>query len=383
MNQNSNTQKQVLVLGAGHVGKAMAIDLKKSGYEVSIADLDMSALVPLEDQYGIRIYCEDFMNDSILGELLEGQDLVVGAAPGAVGYRLMERVIRNGKDMVDISFCPEDYLELDKLAKEMDVTVVADMGVAPGMCNAILGYCDTSMDVASYKCIVGGLPYKREWPLEYKSSWSPIDCIEEYTRPARFKVNGALVVKPALSDTELVEFDEIGTLEEWNSDGLRSLLKTMDHVPDMVEKTLRYPGTINFIRALRDLGYFSYDKIEVDGKMIRPIDLSAKLLFPLWKLEKGESEFTIMRVTITGKKEGRETRIQYDLMDSYDEESDTLSMARTTGYTCTGVAEMLLKGMIKEKGVLAPEEVGRNQERFRYLLSYLKDRNVVYRVKEA
>ncbi|MEX2370730.1 MAG: saccharopine dehydrogenase C-terminal domain-containing protein [Bacteroidales bacterium] len=374
--------KKITVLGAGLVGSAIAADLKRGGFAVKSSDMNQSALDKLREAHGVETVCDDFTDPEVLHGLVEDADLVVGAAPGAVGYDLMKQVILHGKNMVDISFCPEDYLDLDPLAREHGVTVVADMGVAPGMCNVILGYHNRQMDVHSYKCIVGGLPDKRSWPLEYKSSWSPIDCIEEYIRPARFMQRGKVITRPALSDAELVEFEEVGTLEEWNSDGLRSLLSTMAHIPDMVEKTLRYPGTINYLKALRELGYFSYEEVDVNGTMVRPIDLTASLLFPKWKLEKGEGEFTIMRVTIEGVHADREQKIQYDLYDRYDPESGTLSMARSTGYTCSGVATMLLNGMVDEKGVLAPEIAVYEEKNFTYLLNYLRERNVVYRVTE-
>ena len=375
--------QKIIVLGAGLVGSAIAADLKRAGYEVISVDLDEKALKRCSELFGIETRCADFMNTEVLEKLVRDQHLVVGAAPGALGYRLMELVIRLGKNMVDISFCPEDFLQLDQLAKQQQVTVVADMGVAPGMCNGILGYHDSSMQVESYKCIVGGLPDQRTWPLEYKSSWSPIDCIEEYTRPARLVRNGKQITLPALSDAELVEFEEVGTLEEWNSDGLRSLLQTMPHVPDMVEKTLRYPGTIKYIKALRELGFFSTEEVVVNGQRIKPLDVTAKLLFPLWKLKEGEGEFTIMRVTISGIENGSDVTYQYDLYDRYDQATDTLSMSRTTGYTCAGVADMLMKGMISQTGVMAPEMVGREEKNFRYLLHYLAERDVIYRVTKS
>jgi len=374
--------KKIVVLGAGLVGSAIALDLAKSGHRVTSVDLDQANLLVLDGKYDIVTSHADFLQEETLQRLVAHKDLVIGAAPGAIGYRLMESVIRLGKNMVDISFCPEDYLKLNGLAKENGVTVIADMGVAPGMCNAILGYHNSMMEVESYKCIVGGLPDKRSWPLEYKSSWSPIDCIEEYTRPARIMQRGSIITKPALSDAELVEFEEVGTLEEWNSDGLRSLLFTMPHIPDMVEKTLRYPGTINYVKALRELGFFSGEPIEVKGQMIRPIDLTSKLLFPKWKLEQGEGEFTIMRVSIRGRDEDRNRSFQYDLLDRYDKPTDTLSMARTTGYTCSAAAELLLDGKIHEKGVLAPEQVGAEKERFEFLVAYLRARGVNYRSME-
>src|SRR5690606_32895639 len=143
------------------------------------------------------------------------------------GFATAKAVIESGRNMVDISFFPEDPFELDELAKKHNVTVVTDCGVAPGMGNIILGYHNQAMQVTDYECLVGGLPLVREWPWEYRAVFSPIDVIEEYIRPARFVQNGALVVREALSDPELVHFAEVGTLESWNSDGLRTLIQTM------------------------------------------------------------------------------------------------------------------------------------------------------------
>jgi len=371
-------EAKITVLGAGLIGRAIAIDLKKSGNEVTAVDLNPDSLRSLKQEFNISAEVADFTDPGTLKSLVKDADIVVGAAPGAIGYGMMENVIEAGKNMVDISFCPEDFMELDSRAKEKGVTVVADMGVAPGICNTILGYHNARMEVSSYKCIVGGLPGKREWPLEYKSSWSPADCIEEYIRPARFRENGREVVKPAMSDAELVEFDRIGTLEEWNSDGLRSLLKTMPHIHDMVEKTLRYPGTIEYLKVLRELGYFSNEEVEVNGKKVRPVDLTAKLLFPRWKLKKGEKEFTVMRIHIEGKERGEDKAYRYELYDEYDPLTDTLSMSRTTGYSCTGAIGLILNGMLSEKGVLPPEMVGVREENFRYLMHHLRERGVEF-----
>lgn len=372
--------KKIIVLGAGLVGKAIAIDLKKSGYQVTSVDLNGEVLQELGKNYGISAIRTDFTGDHLLG-MVQDFDLVVGAAPGNTGYGIMERVIRAGKDMVDISFCPEDFMKLDSLARDRGVTIVPDMGVAPGMCNAILGYHHARMVVDSYLCLVGGLPFERNWPLEYKSSWSPMDCIEEYTRPARFRVDGKNIIKPALSDQEPVVFEGIGTLEAWNSDGLRSLIHTFPHIPSMLEKTLRYPGTVDYLRALRELGYFSQEEVEVKGHRIRPIDLTASLLFPQFKLEKGEREFTVMRVIVEGKEKGKSARYEYNLYDEYDQGTDTYSMARTTGYTCTGVANLILLRMFSEKGVIPPESVAVKEENFRYLLQHLDERGVEYKLK--
>lgn len=372
-------KKRIIVLGAGLVGSAIAIDLSKN-YDVTSVDLKTDSFSKFENYSEINTIQADLNNGEKLKNLVSDFDLVIGAVPGFMGYQTMKTVIEAGKNMVDISFMPEDFLQLSGLAKKQNVTVVADCGVAPGMGNIILGHHNNTMHVKSYECLVGGLPVIREWPYEYKAVFSPIDVIEEYTRPARYIQNYEMVTKEALSDPELIHFDGVGTLESWNSDGLRSLMQTMKNIPDMIEKTLRYPGCIEYLRVLRESGFFSYDEIDVNGKKIRPIDVTAKLLFPKWKLQEGEEDFTIMRIVIEGIENGEPKKYTYNLLDNFDRKNNTISMARTTGYTCTAVANLLLEGGFKKTGVNAPEMVGKGEGNLTYILKYLKERNVVYKI---
>jgi saccharopine dehydrogenase-like NADP-dependent oxidoreductase len=370
--------KKIVVLGAGLVGKTIAMDLSKN-YDVTSADVNDNALESVKT-LGIKTRQIDFTDTDALRILLGEYDLVVGAVPGFLGFRTAQTVIEAGKNMVDISFFPEDPFALDPLAQKNNVTIITDCGVAPGMGNIILGYHNQRMKVHDYECLVGGLPVVREWPFEYKAVFSPIDVIEEYVRPARYVQNSQLIVKEALSDPELIHFDGVGTLESWNSDGLRSLIKTMPNIPNMIEKTLRYPGCIEYLRVLREAGFFSYDEVDVKGVKIRPIDLTARLLFPKWKLSPGEEEFTVMRIRLKGEENGRRKSYQYDLLDKTDKSTSTLSMARTTGYTCTAAVNLVLDGKFTRPGICPPEYLGEDQACFDFVLDYLKQRGVVYNV---
>ncbi|WP_319481863.1 saccharopine dehydrogenase C-terminal domain-containing protein [uncultured Draconibacterium sp.] len=374
-------KKNVIVLGAGLVGSSIAKDLSKN-HQITSVDFDKKALDKFSAFPEIKCIQEDLSQSEKIKSLVSNHDLVIGAVPGFMGYHTMKAVIEAGKNMVDISFMPEDFLSLNGLAKKNKVCVVADCGVAPGMGNIILGHHNQQITVKSYECLVGGLPVIREWPYEYKAVFSPIDVIEEYTRPARYIQNYELVEKEALSDPELIHFDGIGTLESWNSDGLRSLMQTMKNVPDMIEKTLRYPGCIEYLRVLRESGFFSYDPVEVNGVKVRPIDVTAKLLFPKWQLKPGEEDFTIMRIVIKGVGNGAEKTFTYHLLDKYDRESQTISMARTTGYACTSVANLVLDGTFNTPGVNAPEAVGAQPGNLSYIFQYLKERGVIYQLSE-
>ncbi len=363
---------KIIVLGAGMVGRAMAIDLAKK-HEVTSADISETALQSLSD-HKIKTFKADLSVANKIKELVKDFDLVVGSVPGFLGFNMMRAVIEAKKNIVDISFYPEDPFELDELAKKNNVIAIMDVGVAPGMSNLLLGYHNKRMKVQEFECLVGGLPVVRTWPFEYKAPFSPIDVIEEYIRPARFIKDGKLVVKPALSDPELMDFEGVGTLEVFNSDGLRSLVKTID-APNMIERTMRYPGHIELMRVLRETGFFEKEEIDVKGKKIRPIDLTSKLLFEKWKLGECEDELTVMRITVKG--EGK--TIVYHLLDRYDRATNTSSMARTTGYTCTAAAKLVLNGMYKRVGISPPEFIGEDEACVNFILRYLEARGVVYR----
>lgn len=369
----------IIVLGAGMVGSTMAIDMAKN-HKVTITDFNEKALEKAIKKCDKLIHeVLDVTNKLLLQDTIKSFDLVICAVPGFLGFETMKSIIEAGKNVIDISFFPENSLELDDLAKQKNVTAIVDCGVAPGMGNIILGYYNEKLKLTDFECLVGGLPKVKKWPFSYKAPFSPIDVIEEYTRPARYVENGHIVVKEALSDCEFVDFDGVGTLESFNSDGLRSIIFTMPHIKNMKEKTLRYPDHIEYIKVLKASGFFSEEKIMINGTEVSPLDFTSKILFNEWKLGDTEEEITVMRITLKGINEkGEQKTLVYNLHDEYCTKTNTSSMARTTGYTATAAANMFLNGLFKEKGVFPPELVGKYENCFNYILNYLEERNVNY-----
>ncbi len=370
---------KILVLGAGLVGGPIAMDLARNGeFEVTSADLSLEALDRLASIAGISTVQANLDNVEVLKPLVEKHDLIISAVPGFMGFRTLERIIECGKNAVDIAFFPEDMFALDSKARQMNVTAICDMGVAPGMSNVLIGYGASKLDsLEKGITYVGGLPVVRTWPFEYKAVFSPIDVIEEYTRPARYIDGGRMVVREALSDPELLNFPGIGTLEAFNSDGLRTLATTVkgDY---LIEKTLRYKGHIEKMAVLRDTGFFSKEPILINGAMISPLEFTSRLLFPKWKLQEGEEDLTIMQVITEGLKNGVRHRYTWNLYDRFDKETGVHSMARTTGYTATMTARLLAKGLYDRKGVSAPEFLGKDESIVKFLFEGLSRRGVVY-----
>ena len=239
---------KVAQIGAGLVGKAMALDLAKQ-HSVFLTDFNDEALKEVQRlNRNIVTSCFDLNDTDQLTEFISRSDLVLIAVPGNLGFETVQKIIKCKKNIVDISFASENLMLLNSLAKENEVTVIYDAGVAPGIPNFILGDLNKDQKVVSFQYFVGGLPMEPAPPYNYKAPFSPIDVIEEYTRPARIMRNGKLITLPALSDIVEIEYNDVGKLEAFNSDGLRSILTTMSHIPNMLEKTLRYPGHADLIK---------------------------------------------------------------------------------------------------------------------------------------
>jgi len=375
-------KKKIVVLGSGLVGGPMARDLSHE-FDVSLADIDKHKLDIATKNHKINGIACDLSDFDAIQKIVRNADLVISAVPGHMGFKTLETVIECGKNVVDIAFFPENLLLLDGLAQEKEVIAISDIGVAPGMSNILTAYAANDMDIArKARIMVGGLPKVRQLPWEYKAVFSPADVIEEYTRPARIVRNGEEVVMPALGERELIDIEGVGTLEAFVSDGLRSLVHTMD-IPDMEEKTLRYPGHARLMEILRDAGFFSREKRNIRGQQISPLDVSSALLFDQWELKKGEVDITVMKISVSGIKDGKDCTITYDLYDEYDPVSGIHSMARTTGYTATITARMVLNGMYDRKGVSPPEYLGLNKGCVSFLFDEFNKRGIHYRESRA
>jgi lysine 6-dehydrogenase len=368
---------RAIVLGGGMVGVTMARDLAGAAeFEVAVADINAEQLGAIAEETGLPIIWADVSDPDTLRRTIAPFDIVVGALPSRMGFATLRSVIEAGKNYCDISFMPENALELDELAQDVGVTAVVDAGVAPGLSNLIVGHVYGLLDRAEFAAIyVGGLPRIRRWPFQYKAPFAPSDVIEEYTRPARIVVDGKIVEREALSEPELLDFDRIGTLEAFNTDGLRSLIHTLD-IPNMIEKTLRYPGHRELMHAFRETGLFGEEEVEVGGVRVRPLDVTARLMFPKWKLDPGEQEFTVMRVIVEGVRGGSRERHVYELYDEFDTRSGATSMSRTTAFPCTSIARLVASGKIAARGVLPPELLARERGVFEHVLAEVRARGV-------
>jgi saccharopine dehydrogenase-like NADP-dependent oxidoreductase len=301
-----------------------------------------------------------------------------------LGFAALQAVIESGRPYADISFMAEDARALDRLARRRGVTAVVDCGVAPGLSNLLAGAAARLLQPCErLEIMVGGLPVERRAPFQYKAAFAPSDVLEEYTRPARMVEGGRVVVKEALGGIEPIDLPGVGTVEAFDTDGLRSLAHTLP-VPFMRERTLRWPGHAALMRAFRDAGLFSRTPITVGrgaGTLsIAPREVTAALLFPRWEYQPGERDLTVMRVEATGRQKdsraSRQVRLTWDLLDHLDPVTGFTSMARTTAFPCTIVARLLAEGSLRRPGVIPPELLASEPGVVEHVLRALRRRGI-------
>jgi saccharopine dehydrogenase-like NADP-dependent oxidoreductase len=378
---------RVTILGSGLVGSVIAADLARDArLQLRVVDANENSLDIARRRCRVgrgrargRLAFEvaDAGSPREIARLVADADLVVGALPSRIGLQAMRAVIEAGRSMVDISFMPEDFLCLDRLARRRGVTVVPDCGVAPGLSNMLAAALAHRVSRCSrVEIVVGGLPVERQGPFQYKAAFSPIDVIEEYTRPARVVERGRLVVRPPMTDSEMMDLPGVGTVEAFLTDGLRSLASTLK-VSCMRERTLRWPGHADLIRQLQAIGMFSTREVTAAGKRVRPIDVTSRLLVDQWRYAPGEADLTVMRVWAEGRRSGHPVRVWWDLLDHHDHASGFSSMSRTTAFPATSVARQLLAGGLRGlRGVVAPERLGQRPAILKRVMQDLADRGV-------
>ena len=370
---------KVIVLGSGKIGSIMAREFASSvdGAKITMADIDegraKSAASAIPGADWVIIDTTDYKD--LVGKI-RGYDMVLGALPGDYGFMSIKAAIEAGANMVDISYTVEDPLELDAAAKEKGVTVVPDCGVAPGLSNILVGYAASRLDtVKTAHFMVGGIPEKPVPPLGYTITWSADGLVDEYVRDVSIIKGGKKVTVPALSGLEEIEFPGVGTLESFYTDGLRTLANSIEGVESMWEKTLRYPGHVEKVRLLRDLGFFDDKPVKTLVGEVSPKYVTARLFErTLWMPEVGD--LLAMRIEVSGKSGGKKKTHVYRLVDYFNHDTGVSAMARTTGYTAAIVAAMMAKGKITEKGVLTPESLAKNPDFTKGVIAELGKRGV-------
>ncbi|SET38182.1 lysine 6-dehydrogenase [Oceanobacillus limi] len=356
------------VLGSGLMGKEAARDLVASeGVEaVGLADIDLDRAQQVCDSLDstkLTAYRVDASDEVELANYMRQFDVIINALFYSFNEIVAKTAIQVGVSSVDlgghIGHMTDKVLALKEEAKAANVTLIPDLGVAPGMINILSGYGASKLDkVDSIKIYVGGIPVKPEAPLEYNHVFSMEGVFDHYTDPSVIIRNGVKQEVPSLSEVERIHFEKFGPLEAFHTSGGTSTLPiSFPNVDTLEYKTIRYPGHAEKFKLLVDLNLTRMDyEVDVRGEKINPREVLLKVLDPI--VELGEKDDAVLlRVIVSGCKDGVPATCAYEMTTYKDRETNVTAMARATANTVSVVAQMIGRGQIDKEGVYPPENI--------------------------
>jgi len=357
----------MLVLGAGLQGSACAYDLLQNPEvtQVRLADQRFnhlpSFLKPLAGPRLIPTPLDVRDREAVLA-LMRECDAVMSAIPYYLNLQLAECAVEAGVHYCDLGGNTEIVFQQKALADKAvakGVTVIPDCGVAPGMVNILAQHGIKQLDtVDSVRIFVGGLPQNPEPPLNYQIVYSLEGVLDYYTTLSWVLRDGKRVQMTALSELESVSFPApVGGLEAFHTAGGLSTMafRYEGKIPTMEYKTLRYPGHAAMMETIRELGLLDLEPVDVKGVKVVPRDVFVSVVGPKLTKLKGK-DLLVLRVTVTGTKNGKPATRQFDLIDRYDEEHGISAMMRTTGYSLSITGQMQVRGQVTPPGVWTPDE---------------------------
>ncbi|WP_338753716.1 saccharopine dehydrogenase family protein [Bacillus sp. FJAT-52991] len=359
---------RVLVLGAGLMGKEVARDLVKSERvsKVTLADMDMEKAKKIckgLQSSKLEVAFVNATKEEQLIHIMGRHDIVVNALLYSFNESVAKAAISAGVHCVDlgghIGQATDRVLKLNDQAKAAGVTVIPDLGVAPGAINILSGYGANKLDeVKMIKLYVGGIPLRPLPPLEYNHVFSMEGVFDHYTDPSFIIRDGKKQEVASLSEIETVYFDKFGPLEAFHTAGGTSTLAySYPDLDNLEYKTIRYPGHAEKFQLLIDLNLTRNDYfVEINGQKIKPREVFLKVLAPIVDLKDGK-DVVLLRVLTMGYKEGQTTGHCYEMITYKDKENEVTAMARATANTISIVAQMIGNEIITKRGVYPPEQI--------------------------
>lgn len=358
---------KILILGAGMMGRAVAFDLAVFSKfdKICISDRDEkildSAKKFLKDK-NVEYETLDVSDGKKVREKFEEYDIVVSAIPYHFNYELTKTAIETKTHFIDLggnNTVVEKQLELSDLAEKDNVTIIPDCGLAPGLVSIIArDVVDTLDEVDFVKLRVGGLPLKPVPPFNYQIVFSPNGLINEYLEDALILENKKIVAKDSMTELEDISFPyPFSKMEAFlTSGGCSTLPYTFRYIIKYLDyKTIRYPGHCQMIKPMLDLGLGSEEPITVMNKKIIPRKVLIKLLTE--NIPSKGQDVVLLKTMSQGLRDGKKVKIDYQLIDYYDEENNITSMMRTTAYPVAIIAEMIRSDNIKKRGVCTCENI--------------------------
>ena len=354
--------KKVCILGVGRQGSAAAYDivLNSNAKKLLLLDIDCSSIKSCiyklnkfkRKNLQINGLVVDLNDKALLSKLLKPIDIMLSAVPYQFNPILTKIALATKTSMVDLGGHTENVikqLSFHDEAVKKNISIVPDCGMGPGMnvSMALLAMeqLDEPKDVFIWD---GGLPKNPKGPWNYSLFFNIKGLTNEYDESAFFLKNGKIDKVLCFEGFEKIKFDYIGYLEAVvTSGGLSTMPWTYEgKLSTLQNKTLRYEGHWELMKAYRQLGLFREDFILFKGAKFTPREFYHYLLEPQLNT-KDKNDICLMRTEAYGMKNGKKTGVRFDAVEEYDSKIDYMAMEKWTGWHASIVMQKIMDGTIK------------------------------------
>lgn len=349
------------------MGKAIVKDLLNSEdvKNVLLVDTDVAKAREFVEATGdskLQVVDIPFDDDTSIKETLQQGDVAINALFYIHNQRIAKLAIDAGVSLIDLGGPAKDatqaVLALNDEAKAKGVTIIPDLGVAPGLTNILAGYGAKNLDsVEEIKLYAGDIPVTPVPPVDYIEVFSIGRMFDLYSAPSKAIIKGEATELAPLSGKEAVYFDDMGVLEAfYSAGGIGTLVDSYPDVDTLTYKTVRYKGHADKMSTLVELGLFDDDNyVEVNGKKVNVRKVVRKALHEKLKPE-AVNDVLLIRVLAKGKLNDRRVTNEYELAVEGSPEKGT-AMAKVVSATVSVVAKMIADKTISDAGVYAPESI--------------------------
>lgn len=352
---------RIVVFGGGMQGCVIAKNLteRPEDPEVIVVDVAQRDQMPK----GVKSIVADVTDAEQVKKVLADTDVAVLAVPSKIAHKSLRNILQTGVAVADVCFTPDPPIDLNDLAKSTGSCCVIDCGVAPGLSHLLIGNAYMQLNgLDSVRILVGGMPQKPPEVFKHAVYFNPHDLLSEYVRPARSRHDGK-DIEPHPLDATVEKFSdtELGQLEAFLSDGLRTLLTSYREVPFMEERTLRWPGHLDTMRQLREMGLLD------DETCFHAMAHTLGNRYPAAEHQ------DVLLMVVEGRRGNQ--KLAWRLIDKFHDGMS--AMSRTTAFTTAATAMLLARKQYTEPGVHAPEELGHSQEVTKAMLADLAEHGVM------
>ena len=343
-----NVRRRVTVLGAGHIGFAMALLLQQQApgdYEVEVADRDPARLAEVA---ALGVATRQVADDASLQAAVQGRFAVLNALPFHCAVPVATLCAEAGAHYFDLTEDVQSTQAIRALASGATAVLMPQCGLAPGFIGIVGHDLACRFDTLhSLRMRVGALPRYPQGALRYNLTWSTEGLINEYCNPCEAIVDGLRTTVPALEGLETFALDGV-EYEAFNtSGGLGTLTQTLAGRARQVDyQSIRYPGHNAVLKLLLN-----------DLRLRERRDLLKHILETA--IPTTDQDMVVIFVTATGLRGGRLVQESHSArIVGTDVAGHRLSAIQltTAAGICTAL-DLVAQGRLPQQGFVGQEAV--------------------------